>query len=118
MYMAGAAAKEGLPVPKLVFAVMPGGIASDEKSRGVQMGDLSKVDPSVSIVTIVGDREFQASDRLSRRNPARDGERPAVAQAVHARGLGRPRLPDHVGHARIARLAEVGIRSSRHQAAA
>jgi dienelactone hydrolase len=67
MYMAGAAAKEGLPNPKLVFGVMPGGIASDEKSRGVQMGDLSKVDPSVSVVTLVGDREFQASDRLSRR---------------------------------------------------
>ncbi len=56
-----------LPVPKLVYAVMPGGIASDEKSRGIQLADLSGIDPETSIVTIVGDREFQAAERASRR---------------------------------------------------
>lgn len=63
---AGAKARE-LPVPKLVFAVMPGGIASDEKSRGILLGDLAAVDPETAVVTIVGDREFVAADRASRR---------------------------------------------------
>ncbi len=60
-------AASGLPVPKLVFIAMVGGIASDEKSRGVQLADLSKVDPQTAIITMIGDREFQASDRASRR---------------------------------------------------
>ncbi|MBV9077484.1 MAG: alpha/beta hydrolase fold domain-containing protein [Methylobacteriaceae bacterium] len=67
MYLAGAAEAEKLPVPKAVFAVMPGGIASDEKARGVQLRDLSRVDPSVAVVTLVGDKDFIASDRVSRR---------------------------------------------------
>jgi pimeloyl-ACP methyl ester carboxylesterase len=57
----------GLPVPKLVYITMVGGIASDEKSRGVQLADLSKIDPSTAIIAMIGDREFQASDRASRR---------------------------------------------------
>jgi dienelactone hydrolase len=65
--LAAAARTEGLPVPKLIYAVMPGGIASDAKSRGILLSDLSQIDPSTLIVTVVGDREFQASDRLSRR---------------------------------------------------
>jgi hypothetical protein len=56
-----------LPVPKLVFAVMPGGIASDAKSRGVQLLDLSKIEPTTAVLTLIGDKEFQASDRASRR---------------------------------------------------
>ena len=60
-------AGSGLPVPKLVFMTMVGGIASDEKSRGIQLADLSKIDPSTSIIAMIGDREFQASDRASRR---------------------------------------------------
>ena len=60
-------AASGLPVPKLVFITMVGGIASDEKSRGIQLADLSKIDPSTSIIAMIGDREFQASDRASRR---------------------------------------------------
>jgi acetyl esterase/lipase len=57
----------GLPAPRLVFLVMAGGIASDEKSRGVQVGDLAQVDPATSLVALVGDREAQASERVSRR---------------------------------------------------
>ena len=60
-------AANGLPVPKLVFITMVGGIASDEKSRGIQLADLSKIDPSTAIIAMIGDREFQASDRASRR---------------------------------------------------
>lgn len=65
--LAASAARDGLPVPKLVFAVMPGGIASDEKARGIQLDDLSKIDPATAIVAMSGDREFQASDRAGRR---------------------------------------------------
>ena len=63
---AGAKAAD-LPTPKLVFALMPGGIASDAASRGIQLGDLSAIGPATAVVTMVGDREFQASDRASRR---------------------------------------------------
>jgi pimeloyl-ACP methyl ester carboxylesterase len=57
----------GLPAPRLVLMVMAGGIASDEKSRGVQIGDLAQIDPATNLVAIVGDREAQASERISRR---------------------------------------------------
>lgn len=67
MNLAAGAKAAGLPVPKLVFVMMPGGIASDTASRGIQLADLAKVDPSTSIVTLIGDREFQAGDRASRR---------------------------------------------------
>lgn len=65
--LAAGAKTRGLPVPKLVFAIMPGGIASDEKARGVQLADLSAIDPGTTIVTMVGDKDVQAADRLSRR---------------------------------------------------
>ncbi|NNM72001.1 alpha/beta hydrolase family protein [Enterovirga aerilata] len=65
--LAAEAAAADLPVPKLVFITMVGGIASDEKSRGIQLASLSKIDPSTAIITMIGDREFQASDRASRR---------------------------------------------------
>jgi hypothetical protein len=47
--------------------VMAGGIASDEKSRGIQLGDLSQINPATNLVALVGDREAQASERISRR---------------------------------------------------
>ena len=65
--LAAEAKARGLPVPKLVYASMPGGIASNEKSRGIQLADLSNIDASTVVVTMVGDREFQAADRASRR---------------------------------------------------
>ncbi len=65
--LAAEATSRGLPVPKLAFAVMPGGVAKDEKSRGILLSDLAKVDPGTAIVTVVGDKEFQAADRVSRR---------------------------------------------------
>jgi hypothetical protein len=65
--LAAGAEKEGLPVPKLVLAAMPGGIASDAKSRGVLLDDLSELDRSTLIVVMSGDREYIASDRAGRR---------------------------------------------------
>lgn len=65
--LAAGAKASGLPVPKLVYVVMPGGIASDAASRGIALSGLSQVDPSVSLIAMIGDREFAASDRAARR---------------------------------------------------
>ena len=65
--LAALAEAEGLPKPKLVLAVMPGGIASDAKSRGIPLADLSRVDPGTLFVTVIGDREHLPSDRLAKR---------------------------------------------------
>lgn len=65
--LAALAKARNLPVPKLVFAVMPGGVASDAKARGVPLENLAEIDPTTAIVTMNGDREFQAADRAARR---------------------------------------------------
>lgn len=65
--LAAMAKIEGLPVPKLVFFVMPGGIASDSKSRGIQLTDLSQIDASTLLITMIGDREFRAADLAAKR---------------------------------------------------
>ena len=65
--LAATAKAEGLPAPKLVFVLMPGGIASDAKSRGVQLADLKELDASTLLVAMIGDKEASASDRASKR---------------------------------------------------
>jgi acetyl esterase/lipase len=65
--LAALAGAEGLPKPKLVLAMMPGGIASDAKSRGIPLADLSQIDPGTLFVTVIGDREHLPSDRLAKR---------------------------------------------------
>ncbi|HKG82516.1 MAG TPA: alpha/beta hydrolase [Beijerinckiaceae bacterium] len=65
--LAATAKEKGLPQPALLFALMPGGIASDPKSRGVLLADLKDIDRSTLIVTMIGDREANASDRASKR---------------------------------------------------
>jgi hypothetical protein len=65
--LAVGAAAQGLPVPKLVFALMPGGVATDPKSRGIPLADLSGLDPKTMLVAMSPDREHLASDRLGRR---------------------------------------------------
>jgi dienelactone hydrolase len=65
--LAATAKDEGLPVPKLVLGAMPGGIASDAKSRGILLEDLSDLDGSTMLVVMSGDREYIASDRAGRR---------------------------------------------------
>lgn len=65
--VAAEAKSQDLPVPKLVFAVMPGGIASDARSRGIPLKDLSEIPPQTLVVTMIGDRDARAADLAARR---------------------------------------------------
>ncbi|XYD10228.1 alpha/beta hydrolase [Methylobacterium sp. NMS12] len=67
MDLAAAARAQGLPVPKLIFGVTPGGIASGPKSRGIALTDLSAIDPATLIVTMVGDKDTRAADLAAKR---------------------------------------------------
>jgi dienelactone hydrolase len=67
MDLAADAKTRGLPSPKLIFAVTPGGIASGPKSRGIALGDLSAIDPATLIVTMVGDKDTRAADLAAKR---------------------------------------------------
>jgi pimeloyl-ACP methyl ester carboxylesterase len=64
---AAAPGTEGLPTPRLYFGVMPGGIASDPKERGILLVDVEDVDPSTLMVTLIGDRDHLPADRAARR---------------------------------------------------
>jgi len=55
-----------VPAPKLVFGLMPGGIASNEKERGILLRDLSTIAPSTMLITMSGDRDHLPSDRAAR----------------------------------------------------
>lgn len=65
--IAAEAASKGLPAPKLVYAIMPGGIASTPKSRGVPLADLSTIPAGTMIVAVIGDRDARAADIAARR---------------------------------------------------
>ena len=65
--LAALADGETLPEPKLVFALMPGGIASDAKSRGIPLADLSEIGEETLFVTMVGDRDHLPSQRQAQR---------------------------------------------------
>ncbi len=67
MDLAAGAAKDGLPTPKLIFAAVPGGIASGPKSRGIPLEDLERIAPETLIVAMVGDKDARAADAASRR---------------------------------------------------
>ncbi|MFB0492691.1 acetyl esterase/lipase [Methylobacterium sp. OAE515] len=67
MDLAADAKTHGLPTPKLIFAVTPGGIASGPKSRGITLGELSGIDPATLIVTMVGDKDTRAADLAAKR---------------------------------------------------
>jgi pimeloyl-ACP methyl ester carboxylesterase len=71
------AEKEGLPVPKLVLGAMPGGIASDAKSRGILLDDLKDLNSSTLLIMMSGDREHLAADRTGRRILKEASEIPA-----------------------------------------
>jgi len=64
--LAAGAASGKVPAPKLVFGLMAGGIASNEKERGILLRDLSAVDPGTLIITMSGDRDYLPADRASR----------------------------------------------------
>ena len=65
--MAADAKAQGLPAPKLIFAVAPGGIASGPKSRGIALADLSAIDPATMLVTMLGDKDTRAADMAAKR---------------------------------------------------
>ncbi|MCJ2037134.1 chlorophyllase/cutinase-like alpha/beta fold protein [Methylobacterium sp. J-068] len=65
--IAADAAEQGLPIPRLVFAVMPGGIASDARARGIVLHDLSRINPETLVITVIGDRDARAADLAARR---------------------------------------------------
>ena len=65
--IAAEAKAQGLPAPKLVFAVMPGGIASTPKARGITLGDLATIAPETLLVTVIGDKDARAADAAARR---------------------------------------------------
>jgi pimeloyl-ACP methyl ester carboxylesterase len=84
--LAALAKEQGLPTPKLVFGYMAGGLARDAKSRGIQLADLSRIDPSTLLVTMIGDREQRPSEVASRRLLGEASEVPA-ARKVFMRAL-------------------------------
>lgn len=56
-----------IPAPKLVFALMAGGIAKDDTSRGVRLADLAQIPEATNLVVMSGDQNNLAADRLARR---------------------------------------------------
>jgi dienelactone hydrolase len=65
--IAALAKTEGLPVPKLVLGLMPGGVATDAKSRGILLADLGQIDPGTILITMSPDRDHLPADRTGRR---------------------------------------------------
>jgi hypothetical protein len=65
--LASDATGDGLPGPKLVFALMPGGIASDPKARGIPLEDLSGIGAETLLIAMSGDRDYLPTDRAGRR---------------------------------------------------
>lgn len=77
MDLAASAEKDGLPVPKLIFAAVPGGIASGPKSRGIVLEDLDRIAPTTLLVAMVGDKDARAAEAASRRLLREAGNVPA-----------------------------------------
>jgi hypothetical protein len=65
--VAAVSAQSGLPSVRAILGATSGGIASDAKSRGIPLGDLSKLDPKTFLVMLIGDKDHQASERASKR---------------------------------------------------
>ncbi|AWN42238.1 alpha/beta hydrolase fold domain-containing protein [Methylobacterium durans] len=65
--LAAGAKEQDLPAPKLVFAVMPGGIASNPKARGIALKDLAAIPAGTMVITVIGDRDARAADAAARR---------------------------------------------------
>ena len=65
--LAAAGGRDGLPAARLVFGVMPGGIAHDTKSRGIALADLARIPPETLVVTLIGDRDARAAEAAARR---------------------------------------------------
>lgn len=65
--LAAKASAFDIPEPKLLFLTMAGGIAKDEESKGIPLVDLSTIPATTNLVTLTGDQNNMAADRLSRR---------------------------------------------------
>ena len=108
-----------LPAPKLVFGLMPGGIASNEKERGILLQDLSTIAPDDPAhhherrPRPPAERPRRPPDPAARRAPFRRTASSSCAPAPDDHGF-----PAHDRDAGLARLAEGRIRRHRHQAAA
>ena len=100
--IAADAAEQGLPIPRLVFAIMPGGIASDARARGIVLHDLARIAPETLVITVIGDRDARAADLAGTTPPAGGQRRAERAQAVRARPLGRPWVSRSGRHADVA----------------
>jgi acetyl esterase/lipase len=111
--LAATAKEKALPAPALVFALMPGGIASDPKSRGVLLADLKEIDSATLIVTMIGDRDAAASDRASKRI-LKEAESVPANKKLFVRALS----DDHGFPALSATLSSPGAASPAYDAAA
>jgi hypothetical protein len=79
--MAVRATQTGLPAPRVIYAAIPGGLAAEAKpqevqgakgkpvspSRGIPLSDMSVLPASTFLISAIGDREHQASERTTRR---------------------------------------------------
>jgi dienelactone hydrolase len=109
---AGAKASE-IPAPKLILGLMPGGIASNEKERGILLQDLSAIDASTLLITMSGDRDYLPSDRASRRILQE-----ATAIPASRKLFMRASSDDHGFPALTATLASPGSPKSDYEASA
>lgn len=64
--LAARAEADGLPVPKLVFAVTPTRIPTDAKTRAVPLSDLASVNAATNVVVVTGDRDTVAGEAGAR----------------------------------------------------
>jgi hypothetical protein len=105
--------QEGLPTPKLIFGVTPGGIASNEKERGILLDDLSAINASTLLITMSGDRDYLPADRASRRILQETTAIPATRKLFM-----RVNSDDHGFPALTATLASPGSPKSEYDASA
>lgn len=64
--LAAYAGERQLPAPKLILNLIPGGIAKEKDTRGIPLPDLAKIDEGTLLITMSGDREHLAADRVAR----------------------------------------------------
>ncbi|MBF9233436.1 dienelactone hydrolase family protein [Microvirga alba] len=111
--LATGAGREGLPTPKLIFALMPGGIATGDKSRGIPLDDLSAIGGSTMLITMSGDRDYLPADRAARRILAETKQIPASRKLFM-----RVASDDHGYPPLTATLASPGSLKSEYDASA
>lgn len=66
MNLAALAAENGLPAPRLVMALTPGGTVANARERGIALADVARIPPETMILTLIGDRDHLPSERQAR----------------------------------------------------